>query len=150
MLALVLARPSPRRRTLTYYVIHFEIHPATACLWSSSSGRSARWLSRPSRHRWRGSGGGATSPLGSDSCPGRTLLEARRCWAGYRRWASATSGAVDHWRDDDGALGGPARRAAGFMAGPDAGAQAAHAGCGGAGQQDGAHRLGTNDEQASL
>ena len=58
--------------------------------------------------------------------------------------------AADHRRDDGGELGGPARRAAGFMAGPDAGAQAANAGCGGVGQQDGAHRLGADDEERCL
>ena len=38
----------------------------------------------------------------------------------------------------------------GFLARPDAGAQASHAGRGGAGQQDGAHRLGADEEEGIL
>ena len=57
--------------------------------------------------------------------------------------------AVGLRRDGDGRLGGAARHK-GPVAGPDAGAQAAHAGRGGAGQPDGAHRLGADDEERIL
>ena len=56
----------------------------------------------------------------------------------------------DHRRHGGGALGIPSRGDEGPLAGPDAGAQAANAGRGGAGQQDGAHRLGADDEQRGL
>ena len=52
-------------------------------------------------------------------------------------------------RDGDSRLGGAAWHE-GPLAGPDAGAQAAHAGRGGAGQPDGAHRLGVDDEERVL
>ena len=57
---------------------------------------------------------------------------------------------ADHRRHGGGALGIPSRGDEGPLAGPDAGAQAANAGRGGAGQQDGAHRLGADDEQRGL
>ena len=58
--------------------------------------------------------------------------------------------AVDHVRDVGDSPGRSARRAAGFVAGPDAGAQASYARRGGAGQQDGAHRVGAAAEQGVL
>ena len=57
--------------------------------------------------------------------------------------------AVGRRRDGDSRLGGAAWHE-GPLAGPDAGAQAAHAGRGGAGQPDGAHRLGVDDEERVL
>ena len=57
------------------------------------SGRLRRWRCRPSHRRWKASGAGATSRPGSASCRGSTLPAASRGWAGYRRWASAISGA---------------------------------------------------------
>lgn len=57
---------------------------------------------------------------------------------------------IEQRRDDGGALGEPVWRADGFMDRPEVGAQAQDAGCGGAGQQDGAHRLRANYEQGSL
>ena len=55
--------------------------------------------------------------------------------------------AVDRRRDDDDPLGGAPRCHEGPLAGPDADAQAAHAGRRGAGQPDGPHRLGADDEE---
>ena len=54
--------------------------------------------------------------------------------------------AVDHGCDVGGALGCPARCAAGFVARPDACAKASYARRGGAGQQNSAHRLGADAE----
>ena len=47
-----------------------------------------RWHCRRSPRRWRASGAGPTSRLGSASCRGSTPRAASRGWAGYRRWAS--------------------------------------------------------------
>ncbi len=55
--------------------------------------------------------------------------------------------AFDHRGHGGSGLGGPARRAGGFMVGPDVGAQTSYAGRGGAGESNGAHRLGVDDEQ---
>ena len=58
--------------------------------------------------------------------------------------------AVNLRRDGDGPLGSAAWRHEGSLAGPDAGAQVAHAGRGSAGQPDGPHRLGADDEERTL
>ena len=57
--------------------------------------------------------------------------------------------AVGRRRDGNSRLGG-APRHEGPVAGPDVDAQAAHAGRGGAGQPEGAHRLGADDEERIL
>ena len=114
------------------------------------SGRSARWRSRPSRRRLRASAAGATSRPGSGWCRASTRPGASPGSAGYRRWASATSAAAGLRRHGAAALGHPAGRDPGPLAGPDAGAQAEDGRGGGAGQPDGAHRLGADREQAGL
>ena len=57
---------------------------------------------------------------------------------------------LDHRRHGCRQLGGSSRRNERPLAGQDAGAQAANACRGGAGQQDGAHRLGAHDTQGDL
>ncbi len=58
--------------------------------------------------------------------------------------------AADHRRHGGRAPCGPPRLNAGSLARQDAGAQAADAGCSGLGQQDGAHRLGGDDDEAEI
>ena len=86
-------------------------------------------------------GAGAAPALDRGQAPARQDLEdgpARpQAAAGLRRHGA-------------GALGHPAGRDRGPLAGPDAGAQAEDGGGGGAGQPDGAHRLGADGEQGGL
>ena len=67
-----------------------EVEETARLMTIPESDRSPRWHCKPSHRRWRASGAGATSRLGSASCRGSTRPAANRGWAGYRRWVSET------------------------------------------------------------
>ncbi len=71
-------------------------------------------------------------------------------WQDIEDGPTRSQAPLDHRRHGCRQLGGQARRNERPLAGQDAGAQAANACRGGAGQQDGAHRLGAHDTQGDL
>ena len=86
-----------------------------------------------SRSRWRPSGAAGTSPPGSARCRASTRPAAGRGRPDIEDGPARSETAHDHGRHGGRPLGGSARPDERPMARQDAGAQAAHAGRGGAG-----------------
>jgi hypothetical protein len=101
----------------------------------AGSGRSVRWRSPHLRRRCASSEGGAMSPRGSASFPGRIQAAASRSSAAPRRWANATFAACGSSARCRSCVGGPRGRASRIVAQPYARRHRI-------GQQDGTHGLG--------